>query len=233
MKLFLKTLIFSFLYSATTFAAESLYESHQHIKDRATSFLTSQLSEIKGDYNIHIKNIDHRLKLKKCTNDIQINLTQSQVKPGKNTLNVQCVSSTPWRIFMSADVKLFLPVLVTKRPLNKGHLIQKNDIKLEKVQLTGHQSAYLSNPKQALNHVLKRRMNRGDIISVNNLSKPVLIKKGDGINIRVNNNGFQISMKGIALAPGSKGEKIKVKNSKTKKIIQGTIFNSSTVIVDI
>jgi flagella basal body P-ring formation protein FlgA len=63
------------------------------------------------------------------------------------------------------------------------------------------------------------------------LSKPTLIKKGDKITIIAKNNGFQISMKGTALTAGGKDDKIRVKNSKTKKIIQGIIFDAQTVKV--
>jgi len=65
------------------------------------------------------------------------------------------------------------------------------------------------------------------------LAKQTLIKKGDTISIIAKNNGFQISMKGIALMAGSKGDKIKVKNIKTKKTIQGIVFDTQTVRVNI
>jgi flagella basal body P-ring formation protein FlgA len=104
---------------------------------------------------------------------------------------------------------------------------------LKKIELTNLRSAYLSDTHLAVNLVLKRRINRGDIISVNNLSKPILIKKGDSVIILAKTNGFQISMKGTALVNGSKGDKIKVKNVRTKKIIQATVFDKHTVKVNL
>jgi flagella basal body P-ring formation protein FlgA len=152
---------------------------------------------------------------------------------GKNTLKIECISQTPWRIFMTAQVQLFSHALVFNQPFNKGHLLKESDITLKKIELTGHRSAYLSESKHAINHVLKRRVRRGDLVSVNILSTPTLIKKGDNITIIAKNKGFQISMKGIALMAGGKNDKIKVKNIKTKKIIQGIISDSQTVRVSI
>lgn len=233
MKSLLTPFMLLLLYAPYVFATDSHFENHQNIKNEAHSYLVSKLDAQKVEYTVEIQNIDSRLKLKKCSSAIEINLTQAHVKPGKNTLNIQCKSSAPWRIFMTARVKIFSYALVSKHPLNKGHLIKEVDLKLEKIQLTGLRSAYLSDAKQAINHVLKRRVNRGDIISVNNLSKRMLIKKGDNITIIAKNNGFQIGMKGIALMAGSKGDKIKVKNIKTKKVIQGIIFDTQTVRVNI
>lgn len=233
MKAFFAPLIFLLLFAQFVFATDTHFESHQDIKNQAHSYLASKLDAKNIEYTIEIQNIDPRLKLKKCPLVVEIKSTQLHVKPGKNTLNIQCKSPTPWRIFMTAQVKIFSYALVAKYPLNKGHLINENDLKLEKIILTGLRSAYLSDSNKAVNHVLKRRVNRGSIISVNNLSKPTLIKKGDNITIIAKNNGFEISMKGIALMAGGKGDKIKVRNSKTKKIIQGIISDTQTVKVNI
>ncbi|MEW4982913.1 MAG: flagellar basal body P-ring formation chaperone FlgA [Cycloclasticus sp.] len=233
MKLFLKALVFLLLSPSLAMASNTRFENHQNIKDQAYSYIESKLNSKETEYSIKIHHIDHRIKLKKCTSAIDINLTQAHVKPGKNTLNIQCSSPVPWRVFMTANVTIFSYALVSKHPLNKGHLIQKSDLALKKIVITGRRTAYLNDTKQAINHVLKRRVNRGDIISVNNLAKQTLIKKGDTISIIAKNNGFQISMKGIALMAGSKGDKIKVKNIKTKKTIQGIVFDTQTVRVNI
>ncbi len=223
--------IFIFFAIPAAYAKNIQFESHQVIKNKALAYLSSRLDAEDIEHTLQIQHIDPRLKLKKCPLDIEISLTQELVKPGKNTLNIQCKSPAPWRVFITADVTLFSRALVAKYPLNKGHLIQKNDLKLETIKLTGLRTAYLSDPDRAVNHVLKRRVQRGDLISVKNLSKPTLIKKGDKITIIAKNNGFQISMKGTALTAGGKDDKIRVKNSKTKKIIQGIIFDAQTVKV--
>ena len=231
MKLFFKIIIFFLLSAHVPFAVATAFESHENLKNNARAFLMTQLEGNKVDFSIQVNNIDQRLKLIKCPVDIDIKLMQAHVKPGKNTLNVECLSGTPWRIFIRAQVKLFTPLVVSKRPLNRGHLIQENDIQLTRTELTGRQSAYLSSTDQAIGYEVNRRVKAGDIISVNNLSKPLIIKKGDAVTILAKNEGFQISMKGIASMAGSKGDKIKVKNIKTKKIVQGIIIDAQTVKV--
>jgi len=231
MKLFFKIIVFFLLSAQIPLAFSASLESHQNLKAAVHAFLTTQLEGNKVDFNIQIQNIDQRLKLRKCPVDIGIKLMQAHVKPGKNTLNVECNSDTPWRIFMRAQVKLFTHLVVSKRPLNRGHLIQENDIQLIRTELTGRQSVYLSRTDQAVGYIVNRRVKAGDIISVNNLSKPLLIKKGDAVTILAKNEGFQISMKGIAIMSGSYGDKIKVKNIKTNKAVQGIIIDAQTIEV--
>ncbi len=233
MKSLLTLITLLLLFSPLLFATEQPFEDHQNILDNAHTYLTDRLAKQHLEHNITVQNIDSRLKLKKCSSEIDISLTQAPVKPGKNTLKIECISQTPWRIFMTAQVQLFSHALVFNQPFNKGHLLKESDITLKKIELTGHRTAYLSESKHAINHVLKRRVRRGDLVSVNILSTPTLIKKGDNITIIAKNKGFQISMKGIALMAGGKNDKIKVINIKTKKIIQGIISDSQTVRVSI
>jgi flagellar basal body P-ring formation protein FlgA len=231
MKLILHLLLSSLLFSSCAYAIDTPFENHQDLNKKVYAYLSATLDAQEADYQIEIQNIDSRLKLKKCPSNIEIKSTLAHIKPGKNTLIMQCVGSTPWRVFMTARVKLFSYAVVSKHPLNKGHLIKESDLKLEKIQLTQLRSSHLSDIKQATNQVLKKRINRHEVVSVNNLSKPIIIKKGETITIVAKNNGFQISMKGVALMAGSKGDKIKVKNIKTKKVIQGIVFDAQTVKV--
>jgi len=68
-------------------------------------------------------------------------------------------------------------------------------------------------------------------LTANNLTNPILIKRGDTVNIIAQREGFKITMKGQAMANGSIGERIKVKNLSTKKIINGSVTSKHSVKV--
>ena len=231
MKLPLKACIFFLLCTPLASVANEYIERHNEIKKQASSYLLSLLDSSNGEYQLTIQNIDQRLKLKKCTSDIEFQLTTNHIKTGKNTLKVSCNSTNPWRIFISAHIKQFTQVIIAKQPLAKGHRIQAKDLMLQRTDVTHLRSSYLNNKQQAINYITKRRLNRGDIISLNQLKKPILIKRGDTVSIIAISDGFQINTKGVALNNASKGELIRVKNSKSKKIIQGIAVNSQTVRV--
>jgi flagellar basal body P-ring formation protein FlgA len=233
MNLFSKKIFFLFFFLQPALALEAGFEKHDEIKQQAHRFLEANLGVIDKEYNIQIHTIDPRLKLKKCPSPLQIHLTDTPIKPGRNTLNIRCVSTADWRIFMSSTITLYDNVLVANKPMRKGHLIQKDDIRLMKKEIDNLGSLYLSEPSQAVNLVLKRRLRKDDIINVNTLAQPILINRGDRVSIMASNDGFKISMKGIALKKGSMGDKITVKNIRTKKIIQAVVTNKNTVKVTI
>jgi len=115
MNLFSKKLIFLLFFLQPALAFEIDFEDHDAIKQQARSFLNSNLNVIGKEYNIKIHTIDPRLKLKKCPSPLQIKLTETPIKTGRNTLNIRCVSSADWRIFISSTITLFDNVVVAKK----------------------------------------------------------------------------------------------------------------------
>ena len=233
MKLLSKLCLFFLLCLPQFVSANQQIESHKSIKKQANAYLQSLVDASNGQHEIAIQNLDQRLKLKKCPLPLEIQLVTEQIKTGKNTLKISCTSITPWRIFISSYIKLFTHVIVTTQPLAKGHKIKESDLMLLRSDITSLRSSYFSRKQGITNHITKRRLNRGTIISPKHLTKPILIKKGDTVSIIAKSDGFQIHMKGIAQHNASKGELIRVKNSTSKKIIQGIAVNSQTVRVQL
>ena len=231
-----KLLIFLYLFlvhSITGLASTQKYEDHQAIKKQVTSHIIQQASFLGNDVTARVNNIDQRLRLKKCTAPLQIRTTGNELKPGRNTLNVSCLSDTPWRIFLTSHIEVFKDIYVAKKLLRKGAVVTSSDLTLKKTNITSLHKRYLSNKTGIINQSVKRTIAKGDLFTTNNLTDQLLIKKGDLINIIASNRGFVINMKGTALANGSEGQRITVKNSRTKRIVQGTVTDKATVRVQI
>jgi len=234
MKLFLIGIFFLIFPLQAVLASESLYQEHQGIKKQAHDFVISNLDQTANQYSVRVSDIDYRLKLSKCRDSLTINATRTPLVPGKNTLSIRCPTiATPWRIFTTVNIRLFDRALVAKKPLKRGQLVKEEDVDIQQIEVKNSHFSYLLDHERGLviNHVLKRNLNRGDLFKRLHLKKQTLINKGDRVTIVVKQPGFQISMEGIALNEGGVGEKIKLKNIKTKKIIQGIVVNKQLVQV--
>ena len=234
MKLFLIGIFFLALPFHVLLASENLYQGHQDIKKQAYDFVTSGLEKTANQYSVRVSDLDARLKLSRCVDPLSITATRTPLMPGKNTLNIRCPTmATPWRIFTTVSIRLFDQALVAKKPLKRGQLIKDDDVDLQQIEVKNSHFSYLLDNERGLviNHVLKRNLNRGDLFKRLYLKKQTLINKGDRVTIVVKKPGFQISMKGIALNAGGAGEKIKLKNIRTKKIIQAIVVNKQVVHV--
>jgi len=220
-------------HAITGLASTQKYEDHQEIKKQVRSHIIQRASFLGNDVTARVNNIDQRLRLKKCTAPLQIKTTGNELKPGRNTLNVSCLSDTPWRIFLTSHIEVYKDIYVAKNLLSKGAVVKSSDLMLKKTNITSLHKRYLSNRTGIINQSVKRTIAKGDLFTTNNLTDRLLIKKGDLINIIASNKGFAINMKGKALASGSEGQRISVKNSRTKRIVQGTVTDKATVRVQI
>ncbi|MBV1951639.1 MAG: flagellar basal body P-ring formation protein FlgA [Cycloclasticus sp.] len=232
MKLFLIGMFFLALPFQALLASENPYQDHPGIKKQAHDFVISNLKQTSNQYSVSVSDLDYRLKLNRCRAPLSITATRMPLVPGKNTLNIRCPTvATPWRVFTTVNIQLFDYALVAKKPLKRGLLIKAEDVDLQQIEVKNSHFSYLLDNERDLviNHVLKRNLNRGDLFKRLYLKKQTLINKGDRVTILVKSPGFQISMKGIALNAGGAGEKIKLKNIKTKKIIQGIVVNKQMV----
>jgi len=231
MKFFYSFLILIIYLYRPVIAADALYEDHAKITQQAEAFLHLKSKELADNAAVFIHPIDHRLNLKKCSVLLEIAPTSGTVKAGRNTLKVGCTSPSPWRIFMTSNIEVKKSVVVINHFLKKGHLITKEDISFKKVNISKLHNRYLENDLNITGKELTRNLQAGSILSANNLTNPILIKRGDHIDIIAQRKSFKITMKGIAMANGSIGEQIRVKNLRTKKIINGSVTNKYSVKV--
>lgn len=233
MKKFYTLLLFIIGSQQPLFAENHLYEKHKDIRRQATEFLNTTSADLQGDITVSVNNIDHRLRLRKCPNRIKIVASGGSVKAGRNTMQVSCLSDTPWRIFITGRVQVLRKILLTSVPISKGHIFKASDIKIKKMDISKVPMNYFQDQARVINKVAKRNIRAGSVLNANILTDPLLIKRGDSVNIIAANNGFKITMKGIAMTNGSRGDNIKVKNIRTKKVIQGIIISRHSVKVRI
>lgn len=215
------------------FAAGGEFESIDTIKATARAFISSH-SEIQDQANttVSIGNIDTRLTLPACDTPLQAFLPSGAKVQGKTTIGVRCQAPRPWTLYVPAKVTSFSQVLTTNAPLRRGHLISTEDVSLQTRDSSSLNRAYLSDPDDAIGKVLKRNLARNALLTNAVLAEPHIINKGQQVDLQAGGPGLQVRVAAIALSGGAVGEKIRVKNLSSSKIVEGTILASGTVRAD-
>lgn len=214
-------------------AESDRFESIDNIKTTAQTFLSSH-GEIQDQASttVSIGNIDTRLTLPACGTPLEAFLPSGAKVQGKTTIGVRCQTPRPWTLYVPAKVTSFSQVLTTNVPLRRGHIISAEDVSLQTKDSSSLNRAYLSNPEDAIGKVLKRNLARKALLTKTVLAEPHIIIKGQQVDLQAGNRGLQVSVTAIALNGGAVGEKIRVKNLSSNKIIEGTILASGTVRAD-
>lgn len=117
------------------------------------------------------------------------------------------------------------------------HSGKKNDVlRLESVTtketlFNEKKPGYPSRLDDIVGRTLKKDVAAGTVITYSMLDDPVVIQKGEIVNIVVENKKLMVRAKGKAMEKGRVGESIRVKNTLSEKEVFGKVVDDNTILV--
>ncbi len=217
--------------SITAFADEA--QSLNSIRQVARNFVLNNTKLPGITTEAEVGSLDSRLRLALCPAPLTVFLPAGTKLSGNATVGVRCQDARPWTVYVPVRVKLNGQVLVTTRPMAKGAVIKEADMHLETRDMAALPVAPLTESSQAVGKLAKRALGIGTVITVNELQVPRLVRRGDRITILAAESGIEIRANGEALMDGAEGDRIRVRNSLTDKIIQATVMAAGLVQVNL
>lgn len=127
-------------------------------------------------------------------------------------------------------VKL-LPCVVPTGRIMPGDVINKDDLKVIWVESNLAQINNASSIDQVIGKTPKSPLADGKPINLNQLQKPLLVKRGQLITIFYKTPGMQLSVTGKAMQSGSKNDIIRVMNTNSSKIINAIVTGPQAVTI--
>ncbi len=230
-----KFFLFCFSLLLTNFAAAGT--SIDQIIDTAQSFLEQETqnylsnSDIKARYEVSIGRLDNRLRMAACDQPLSASLENPQQPAGRVTLRIRCEGSVPWSIFVPAQVNLYRDVVVATRPIKRNSIIQTNDISLAERDVGNLKQGYLLSPDSVIGSLTTRALQHDQVISPNQLRQPAAVKRGDQVIISAMSGSVRVRMPGEALSDGAIGEQIRVRNTRSQRVIHARVVAPGQVEV--
>lgn len=180
-------------------------------------------SQTQGRYEIQVNKLDPRLRMPMCDKELTASL-ESPAKPlGRVTVKVRCEGSSPWTVFVPAQVRLFRDVVTTTRPLRRADIVEPADVILRERDISVITQGYLTTPDQAIGQRLTRPMVADQVITLVNLEQTEVIRKGDQVVITARSGTLSVRMPGEALSNGGMNEQIRVKNLNSRRVIKAQV----------
>ncbi len=120
-----------------------------------------------------------------------------------------------------------IPVLT--RPLNRGSLIQLDDVTLKDIASDRLPGAPMRHISELLGMAATRHMRAGRAIFKRDIEQPQIVKRGALVNIIFKVPGITLSTRGKAISGGALGDTISVLNVRSKRTIQVSVIAPNTV----
>jgi flagellar basal body P-ring formation protein FlgA len=173
--------------------------------------------------------IDSRIVLKPCSIPLTANIPDNYSSRNLN-VKISCVSSKPWHIFLPVKVTTKVPVLATKYKINKGSILDRDNIVVEWRELSKIRSEILDDIDSIIGARSKRTLSQGAIITKRAIC---VVCKNENVTIIAKSNDFMIKTTGIALKNASFGEQVKVRNTRSGRTINAQVKAINQVVINL
>jgi flagella basal body P-ring formation protein FlgA len=212
-------------------AALQASEPHDRIIRAARDFLSQQLEERSAKTSITVGNIDRRLRLAHCDRRLEGYLAPGGRLIGNVSIGVRCNGSHPWKLYVQARVSLTEDVMVAKDFIARGEPLTPGRFVIETRDVTDAIRGYLTAADQVAGMVARQPIQAGQLLSPGMLKKPLLIRRGDQVDIVSRAGAMEVRMRGSALGDGCEGDRIKVRNGNSRRVIEGLVSKDGLVVV--
>lgn len=225
----LVTFLVSFNYAELASAKEF---SHKDVEQLAKNAVTELMeSQLDSNYKISISvhELDPRITINSCNIPLTTNILENQNSRNIN-VKISCEENNTWYLFVPVKVQQLAPVLIAAINLQKGSIVDASNTEIEFIDQYRIRGEVLSEVTPILGAKLSRNIQRGAPIYRQHVC---LVCKGEQVVIMAKSASFQIKTQGLALSDGSIGEQVRVKNSRSGKIISAKVVTINKVIVNL
>ena len=130
---------------------------------------------------------------------------------------------------VTVDTRFYCEVVVVTRTVRRGQQLTQDMVELSERDVTSLKYGYFATFEDLLGLQMSRPIGAGDIVSRNHVKPIPLVHRGDEIVMTVVSKHMQLATFGLALQDGGPGERIRVRNRESGKIISGRVEEDGTV----
>lgn len=204
------------------------------IEKIVSEFITQNIPQEDKTLRIKEINVSERVVLPKGRITYKVAAPDMRQSGGTCTIAVDFSVNGHFekKVWTTATVEVWGPVVVTRKPLGRYKPITEDDIVLQTMDLSNLSSSVVTDPEAVLGKRTKRAIEAQTPLRTDNVELPPLVKRGDLVVIIAQSKGLKITTRGLVKKKGRLGDRIPVVNVDSKKVLYARVIDSNTVQVD-
>ncbi len=128
-------------------------------------------------------------------------------------------------------VEVYKKVICAKNGLSRGQIVTMQDLETVRLPISKLRGKFFEDPKQVIGLAAKRTLRAGKVILATDVSRPVIVKRGNRVLIVAASENLRITVPGIVEQKGAEGDFVRVRNLDSKKVIIAQVKDENTVMV--
>lgn len=214
-------------------AAPAALTDHQQLRDLATAHALEQAERSAPDgarLRAEAARLDPRLRLPACA------MTPETFDPpgrrgGANvSVGVRCQSGAEWTLYIPVRVEMRAEVLVLGNAAGRGETLRAEHLRLEEHDVAQLNGGWMTSPEDAVGMTLRRPLRPGQVITREALEAPRLVRRGQRVAVIAGMGGIAVRSEGEALADAAAGERVRVRNLRSRQIVEGLVDDRGQVL---
>lgn len=197
----------------------------------AESFARGSIPGDTRNVLVETGHLDARLRLAACATPLQADWAAGHAPRARATVVVSCESGKRWRIHVPVTIRSRVDVLVLRRPLPRGGSIDAADVTRRSLEVDGLSHLYIGNLAEVAGRHLVRPAPAGTPLLAAWFVADALVKKGQDITLVARTSGVEIRASGRAMANAALGQRVRVQNMSSLKIVEGVVETGPRVRV--
>lgn len=218
--------IFISFFSLNVHAATD--EQLKAIKQAAESFIEQKIDTPKnGTLQVEAVRIDSRIHATDCPTPLTTTLPGKLNTSGNTSVLVECIVDD-WKVYVPVKSEFMMPLVTAVTSLSKGHTISNKDVTQTLVNSRVYRRGGYVNINDLIGSRIKRSVRAGNVVEKNDIC---MVCRNDSVIIKAVKGELSIITKGTALGDGALGDKVNVKNDKSKRIVSGIVTNVGVISI--
>ena len=229
----MNTLILTAALAASGFAslaAAGNWESSVRIRAVAGEYVATQTP---AAAEVLVGALDERLRLPSCEQPLEALPTSGNLLRGAVNIGVRCNGSAAWTVYVPVRIQHRLQVVVLARPLARGATITADALSLQEIDSASLPYGYFTRPEQAVGKILKRSVVNGHALTPDAVENPHAIRRGQQVTLLGRAGTVEVRSSGRALGDAASGDRIRVENTGSQRIVEGVARDGSVVEVNL
>lgn len=216
------------LLSLVAQAQDEGFESPERIRSVARDYAQQQAG---AGTQVEATALDERLRLPACSKSPAAFMPQGNNGRGAMTVGVRCEGPVAWTLYIPVRISQNLQVLVLTRSLNRGEVITPDMLSLQVRDTATLPYGYLSDLTAVTGKTLKRPMIAGSVLSPDAMEAQRIIKRGQLVTVYSRVGGLEVRAQATALSDAGQGERLRVENKSSHRVVEGVVRSADSIEV--
>lgn len=179
---------------------------------------------------ITVGRLDGRLRLPACSLPLETELPPGGRALGAVAVGVRCPAPA-WSLFVPARVAVKRPVVVLAVSRPRGATLAESDLAMEARDLAALAGGYITDPDELVGKSLRRTLQARAVLLPSHAEAPELVRRGERVTLQAAAGTISVQVEGEALADGALGDRVRVRNLATRRVVEGTVGGAGLVLM--